>query len=182
MMSLANKISIGRILLAPGVVASLLYYDPQHDGLRYVALALFLLGVCSDAVDGFIARSQQQQSQLGTVLDPIADKLLVVSALISLSAIRALPEGMRVPGWFNLIVISRDVVVIVGTMLLFAFTGKFSVKPSWLGKWTIAMQMAVVPAALLEWPIKPVALGVAAILTILSGIGYLREGTRMLGA
>ncbi|MBI2885354.1 MAG: CDP-alcohol phosphatidyltransferase family protein [Candidatus Omnitrophica bacterium] len=181
-MNLANRLSLARLLLAPCVVASLLYYDAQHEQFRYLALACFLAGMLLDAADGFIARFQHQQSQLGTVLDPIADKLLIISALISLSTIRALPDAMRVPGWFNLIVISRDVVVIVGTMLLFAFTGKFTVKTSWLGKCTIAAQMAVVPVALLGWPIKPLVLGVAAVLTVLSGLGYLRLGMRVLDA
>jgi CDP-diacylglycerol--glycerol-3-phosphate 3-phosphatidyltransferase/cardiolipin synthase len=180
-MSLANKISVMRILLAPCIVASLVYYTPARDGLRFLALGLFLLGVLSDALDGFIARSQRQQSQLGTVLDPIADKLLILSALISLSTIRALPEWMRIPAWFNLIVISRDVVLVVGTMLIFGFTGKLTIKPSRLGKWTIAAQMLVVTTVLVGLPMKTGLLVVVAALTIVSGISYLRMGTRLLG-
>ena len=180
-MSLANKISLVRILLAPCIVASLVYYQPSRDGLRYLSLSLFLLGVVSDAVDGFVARSKHQQSQLGILLDPIADKLLIISALISLSTIRALPEWMRIPAWFNLIVISRDVMLVAGTILIFGLTGKLSVQPSRLGKWTVAAQMLVVPTVLLRLPIKMEALLVAAVLTVLSGIGYVRMGTRVLG-
>ncbi len=180
-MSLANKISLVRILLAPCIVASLVYYQPSRDGLRYVSLSLFLLGVVSDAVDGFVARSKRQQSQLGILLDPIADKLLIVSALISLSTIRALPEWMRIPAWFNLIVISRDVMLVAGTILIFGLTGKLSVQPSRLGKWAVAAQMLVVPTVLLRLPIKMEVLLVAAVLTVLSGIGYIRVGTRVLG-
>lgn len=180
-MSLANKISIFRILLAPCLVASLVYYDPSRDGLRYLSLWLFLVGVFSDAIDGFIARSQQQQSQLGTLLDPIADKLLILSALISLSTIRALPDWMRIPAWFNLIVISRDVILVAGTIVIFGLTGKIAVQPSRLGKWTIAAQMLVVPAVLLRLPMKMEVLLLAAALTILSGIGYIRMGARLLG-
>jgi CDP-diacylglycerol--glycerol-3-phosphate 3-phosphatidyltransferase/cardiolipin synthase len=179
-MSLANKISIFRILLVPCIVASLVYYQPSRDGLRYLSLGLFLIGIFSDAVDGFVARSKHQQSQLGIVLDPIADKLLILSVLISLSTIRALPEWMRIPAWFNLIVISRDVLLIVGTLLIFGLTGKIVVKPSWLGKWTIAAQMLVVPTVLLGLPIKMALLVLTAVLTIVSGIGYIRMGTQLL--
>ncbi len=181
-MNLADKISLLRILLAPCVVASLVYYQPGREVLRFVALALFLIGMLSDAVDGFIARSQRQQSQLGTILDPLADKFLILSALISLSTIHALPEWMRIPAWFNLIVISRDVVLVAGTLLIFAFTNQWSVRPSRLGKWTILAQMLVIPTALLGLPGKGVLLIVAAALTIVSGIGYLRMGTKVLGA
>ncbi|MBI3321736.1 MAG: CDP-alcohol phosphatidyltransferase family protein, partial [Candidatus Omnitrophica bacterium] len=77
-MSLANKVSIFRILLVPGIVASLLYYHPERDGLRFLALGLFLVGITSDALDGLIARRQNQQTELGTLLDPIADKFLIL--------------------------------------------------------------------------------------------------------
>lgn len=179
-MSLANRISLFRILLAPCVVASLVYYRPDRDGLRYVSLALFLVGIVSDALDGFIARSKRQQSQLGTLLDPIADKLLILSALISLSTIRALPDWMRIPAWFNLIVITRDAILVAGTILIFALTGKITVKPSWLGKAAAVAQMLVIPTVLLHLPIKWEVLSVTAILTVCSGVGYVRAGMRLL--
>lgn len=180
-MSLANKISLLRILLVPCFVASLVYYTPERDGLRFLSLAIFLIGIATDAVDGYIARSQRQQSQLGTLLDPLADKLLILSALISLSTIRALPEWMRIPAWFNLIVISRDAVLVTGTLLIFSFTGQWSVNPSRLGKWTIAAQMVVIPTVLLGLPFKPGLLVLVAVMTVISGLSYLRVGTRLLG-
>jgi len=179
-MSLANKISLGRILLVPGIVASLVYYSPSRDGLRYVALVLFVLGILSDAADGFVARSKRQQSQLGTILDPIADKFLILGTLISLSTIRGLPSWMRIPAWFNLIVISRDALLVTGTMLLFAFTGKISVQPNRLGKWTVVAQMAVIPAVLLNWPWKLTVFILAAAMTIISSMSYLRLGAKLL--
>ena len=129
-MSLANKISIFRILLAPGIVASLVYYHPDRDGLRFVALGLFLIGIASDAIDGYLARRHNQQTELGTLLDPIADKFLILSTLISCATIQGLPAWMRVPAWFNLIVISRDVLLVAGTMVLFAMHGRWNVRPS----------------------------------------------------
>ena len=180
-MSLANKISIFRILLVPGIVACLLYYAPDRDALRFLALTLFIVGVASDAVDGFIARHHNQQTQLGTLLDPVADKLLILSTLISCSIIRGLPEWMRIPAWFNLIVISRDTLLVIGSVVLFAIKGRWSVRPSWLGKWATAAQMLVIPSVLLGLPVKDPLLAVAAVLTVLSLVGYVRMGIRTLG-
>lgn len=179
-MSLANKISLFRILLAPCLVASLVYYHPSRDGLRYVTLALFVTGILTDALDGFIARATHQQSQLGALLDPVADKFLILSTLVSLSMIHGLPGWMRVPAWFNLIVFSRDAILLAGIALIFASTGRLSIRPSRLGKATIVAQMLVIPVVLLQWPLKPAALTLAAVLSVVSGIGYLRTGVRLL--
>jgi cardiolipin synthase len=182
-MSLPNKISIFRILLAPVVVACLVYYHPERDWLRFLALGLFSIGVVSDAVDGFLARVHRQQTELGALLDPIADKSLILSALISCSVIRGLPVWMRIPAWFNLLVISRDVLLVAGTLVLFAMKGQWSVRPSWIGKSTTVAQMLVIPAVLLGSPpaLTQTLLGVAATLTALSAISYVRTGFRVLG-
>ena len=180
-MSLANKISVFRILLVPGIIAALVYYHPSRDGLRFVALGLFTIGIASDAIDGFLARRHNQQTELGTLLDPIADKCLILSALISCSAIHGLPDWMRVPAWFNLVVISRDVLLIAGSVVLFTINGRWSVRPSWLGKWTTFTQMLVIPAVLLGLPIKTWFVAIAATLTVLSAIHYIRAGIRALG-
>jgi len=180
-MSLANKVSIFRILLVPAIVASLLYYHPQRDWLRFVALGLFILGIVSDAIDGFLARWQHQQTELGTLLDPIADKFLILSALISCSIIRGLPAWMRIPAWFNLVVISRDVLLVAGSVVLFALQGRWSVRPSRLGKWATFLQMLVIPAVLLGLPLKQPLVVAAALLTVLSAVSYVRMGIRVLG-
>jgi len=180
-MSLANKISILRILLVPAIVASLVYYHPERDGLRYLTLGLFVVGMATDALDGLIARTQGQQSQLGTLLDPLADKLLILSTLISCSVIHGLPDWMRIPAWFNLLVISRDVLIVSGTIVIFAMQGTWRVRPSWLGKWATFAQMLVIPIVLLGLPAKMPLLIVAAILTAFSAINYVRFGIRILG-
>ncbi|MBI2495707.1 MAG: CDP-alcohol phosphatidyltransferase family protein [Candidatus Omnitrophica bacterium] len=180
-MSLANKVSVFRILLVPAIVASLLYYHPHRDWLRFVALGLFVLGIASDAIDGFLARWQNQQTELGTLLDPIADKFLILSALISCSTIEGLPAWMRIPAWFNLVVISRDVLLVAGTVVLFAIQGRWSVRPSRLGKWATFAQMLVIPAVLLGLPLKTPLVVIAAILSVLSAVSYVRMGIRVLG-
>ncbi len=180
-MSLANKISIFRILLVPVIVAALLYYHPGRDWMRFVAFGLFLIGMVSDAVDGMIARLHQQQTELGTLLDPIADKSLILGTLISCSVIRGLPEFMRIPAWFNLLVISRDVLLVAGAIVLFAMKGRWNVQPSLLGKWTTAAQMLVIPTVLLGLPGKSLLLNVAAAFTVASAATYVRSGIRALG-
>lgn len=180
-MSLANKISIFRILLVPGIIASLVYYHPDRDGLRFLALGLFAVGMVSDALDGFIARTHGQQSQLGTLLDPIADKLLILSTLISCSVIQGLPSWMRIPAWFNLIVITRDALLVTGTMVIFFFQGRWHVRPSRLGKWATCGQMLVIPMVLLGLPTALPTIFVAAALTVASAIHYVRVGIRVLG-
>ena len=180
-MNLANRISVFRILLVPAIVASLVYYHPSRDWLRFLALALFAVGMISDALDGYVARRQKQQTQLGTLLDPIADKSLILAALITCSVVHGLPAWMRVPAWFNLVVISRDVLLITGAVVLFAIQGRWTVQPSRTGKWTTAVQMAVIPTVLLGLPFKIPLLIVAALLTVCSAIGYVRTGARVLG-
>ncbi len=177
---LPNTISIGRILLAPAIVASLLYYHPERDWLRFLALGLFLVGVVSDAIDGFLARRHNQQTELGTLLDPIADKTLILSTLVSCSVIHGLPDALRIPAWFNLIVISRDILLIAGTVVLFVITGRWSVRPNRLGKWTTCAQMIVIPTVLLGLPIKLPLVTIAAVLTVCSAIAYVRIGSRAL--
>ena len=169
-----------RPMALPGIVACLLYYAPHRDSLRFLALGLFLLGMASDAVDGFLARRYHQRTELGTILDPIADKCLILGTLISCSAIRGLPLTMKIPAWFNVVVISRDAVLIVGTLLLFALRGQWNVQPSRLGKWTTFLQMLVIPTVLLGLTMKTPLLILAATLTVLSGMSYFRVGIRLL--
>lgn len=180
-MSLANRISILRILLVPGIIASLVYYHPDRDGLRFLTLGLFAVGMVSDALDGFIARTHGQQSQLGTLLDPIADKLLILSTLISCSVIQGLPASMRIPAWFNLVVITRDALIVTGTIVIFFLQGRWHVQPSRLGKWATFGQMLVIPMVLLGLPLKTPIIIAAAVLTTVSAVHYVRVGIRVLG-
>ncbi len=181
-LNLPNKISIFRLLLVPGIVASLVYYHPERDSFRFVALGLFLIGIISDAADGFLARLNHQQTELGALLDPIADKALILGTLISCSVIHGLPEWMRLPAWFNLIVISRDALLVTGGTVLFMIQGRWTVRPNWVGKATTCAQMMVIPAALLGLPIKLPLVILAASLTVLSAVLYIRVGIRTLGA
>jgi cardiolipin synthase (CMP-forming) len=180
-MSLANKISLFRILLVPAFVVCLLYYRPGvSEWLRYLAVGLFALGVVTDAVDGYVARVGHQASRLGAILDPAADKLFLVTAFLSLSLISSLPEAYRLPAWVPILVLSRDLIIVLGWLLIVLVTGELQAKPSRVGKYTTFFQMITIVSVLLGLPFARIVLGVAMVLTVLSGIGYLRRGNRML--
>lgn len=179
-MNLANKISIGRILLIPFFVAAILYYRPESDYLRFVALTIFTLGVISDAVDGYLARNRGQRSKLGVYLDPIADKLLLITAFICLSMVNSFPAELRLPPWVPLIVISRDIIIVLGSVIIHLITQKLEIIPSKLGKATTVFQMMTIICVLLQLPYSFIVWDVAVLFTILSGMGYIRRGSRLL--
>ena len=180
-MSLANKLSLFRILLVPAFVLCLLYYRPgELERLRYLAVALFLIGVVTDAVDGYVARAERQATRLGSILDPAADKLFLVAAFLSLSLISTLPQQYRLPAWVPIVVISRDLLIVSGWLLIVLITGDLQAVPSRLGKATTFLQMLTIVSVLLGFSFSRFVLGTAMVLTILSGIGYMRYGNRVL--
>ena len=180
-MSLANKLSIFRILLVPGFILCLLYYRPEdREFLRYLAVTLFIVGVVTDAVDGYIARVGKQATRLGAILDPAADKLLLVTAFLSLNLISGLPAEFRIPPWAVILVLSRDLILVLGWLLVALVTGDLETRPSRLGKLTTLFQMLTIVSILLKFPHSREILFVAMILTILSGVSYLRRGNRLL--
>ena len=181
-MSLANKLSLFRILLVPGFVLCLVYYRPaEAEGLRYLAVLLFALAVVTDAVDGYLARAEHQASRLGAILDPAADKLLLVTAYLSLSLLRTLPEEYRLPAWVPILVLSRDLIIVLGWLLIVLVTGDLQAIPSRLGKATTFFQMLTIVSVLLfGLPFTRPILWTAMGLTVLSGIGYLRRGNQLL--
>ncbi|MBI3615320.1 MAG: CDP-alcohol phosphatidyltransferase family protein [Candidatus Omnitrophica bacterium] len=181
-MSLANKLSLFRILLVPAFVVSLLYYRPgELEFLRYLAVAIFSLGVVTDAVDGYVARAEHQATRLGAILDPAADKLLLVTAFLSLSLINTLPPVYRLPAWVPILVLSRDLIIVLGWLLIVLVTGDLQAMPSRLGKATTLFQMlAIIGVLILGFPTAKFILWIAMALTVLSGIGYMRRGNRLL--
>jgi len=173
-LTLANRLTILRILMTPVIILLLLY---KQVG---AALALFVLAGITDGLDGFVARSRGQRTALGMVLDPVADKLLLMSTVIVLSVLKELPW------WFTIIVVSRDVILIGGAFILYMFVGRISLPPSWLGKLTAGFQILTVLLAMLDnfmpslrCAILPVAV-VAMACTIGSGLQYVYRGSRLL--
>ena len=166
-----------------------------RDWERFTAIFVFLLASASDGLDGYVARHYNQRSQLGVVLDPIADKGLLLAAIITLSFSNWTYEF---PIWFPVLVITRDAVILIGTTLLHYLVGKVEVKPSWMGKTATALQMTAIAMVLLQWNFfaHTVQIGdqtiefgfldipvtLAGIFTLISGIGYVMDGIRQFQA
>lgn len=125
------------------VFVSLLFYQ------RFVlALAVFVVAGVTDGLDGLLARRFNQKSQLGTILDPIADKLMLVTAFVVLSMRSVFPQPvpshLPIPFWVTVAVISRDVFILVGAAAINVVTGFRSFRPSMLGKINTVIQIGAI--------------------------------------
>lgn len=182
MINLPNKITILRVLLVPFFVASLVYYSPQKDYLRFIALAIFIAAVITDGLDGYLARLKNQKTVLGTIIDPIADKILLLSAFISLAFIKSLPEAVRLPAWVLIIVISRDSIILIGSGLIYITGGNFEIRPNVYGKITTFLQMLTIISLLLLLPFSRILWSLMVAFTIISGVVYITRGSRLLNS
>lgn len=179
-MGLANKITIVRILLVPFLLTALFYYKPEYDFLRFIALGIFFICGLTDAVDGYVARRYYQKTKLGSILDPLADKLLILTAFLSLSVIENIPAASRIPPWLTIMVISRDAIILLGAAIIFLMISDIEIKPSLLGKATTFFQMLTVVAALLQIGLVSILWWLTAFFTISSGLGYIWRGMKIL--
>src|SRR5436305_9192557 len=159
-MTTANKITLVRIGMIPVFVALAIYYgggiqrgQPQ-EWQRFAAIIVFLVAAASDGLDGYVARRYNQRSSLGVILDPIADKGLLLSGIITLSISNwseVDPLYGRFPAWFPVLVISRDAVILVGAAILHYLIGnKMKVKPHWTGKVATVAQMCAIAWVMLQ--------------------------------
>ncbi|MCX5712029.1 MAG: CDP-alcohol phosphatidyltransferase family protein [Candidatus Omnitrophica bacterium] len=180
-MNFANKISTFRILSVPFFVAALVYYTPEKDYLRIIALVIFILAVVSDAVDGYIARKSKQKSAAGMILDPLGDKMLLVSAFICLTLKKEL--ALTFPLWVMLIVISRDIIILLGVLVINMIKQNIDISPTKWGKLTTTFQMSAALVVLLQlrWAAN-IFWWLAVIFTVISGVDYIRRGFKTLYA
>ncbi len=181
-MTLANKITIARILLVPVFVLALLrYLGGGGEGWRWAALGVFALAALGDGLDGFVARRFNQKTDMGAVLDPVADKLLLVLGLVILT-LNTSPRLDRIPLWLAGTVLGRDVTLLVLGVLVYFLTGHVTVRPHFIGKTATVLQMACVIWALLKGPTQWLfwLAAAAAVLTAFSGLIYLRDGFRLI--
>jgi CDP-diacylglycerol--glycerol-3-phosphate 3-phosphatidyltransferase len=192
-MTTANKITVVRILMIPVFVTMAIYYGQSIqrgaplEWQRFTAIAIFLVAAVSDGLDGYVARRYKQRSTLGAILDPIADKGLLLSAIITLSISNWSdidPEYGRFPAWFPVLVITRDAVILVGAGVLHLLNGKVQVKPSWTGKVATVLQMAAIAWVMLQLHFLSLLYIViaAGVFTFISGIIYVMDGVRQLQA
>jgi cardiolipin synthase len=157
-----------------------MYYSPDKEYLRFLALGIFILAVISDAVDGYVARKAKLQSKAGMILDPLGDKLLLMGAFIFLSPMSKFT--ITFPLWVTLIVISRDLIILLGTMVIYMVKQKIDIHPTKWGKLTTTFQMSSAIAVLLQLKFTYVLWWIAVFFTIISGTDYVMRGFKILYA
>ena len=175
-MNLPNALTLIRILLIPLFVILLISKSFQ------VALIIFVIAGITDALDGFIARIWHHHTDLGSYLDPIADKLLLASAFVTLAILHIIPS------WLTVIVISRDILIALGFWVLTMTNHKPKVEPRYTSKITTVFQIltiiwALLSVSVLHWRFEslfPIFIRLTAFFTILSGVHYIYIGNKLL--
>jgi cardiolipin synthase len=175
-MNLPNLITIFRILLIPVFINLLIY------GYQGWALTVFLAASLTDGLDGLIARLANQRTKLGTYLDPLADKLLLTASFLTLAILKLIPI------WAAVIVVSRDLILILGALILHLTQASQEISPTFLGKSTTVVQLGYIVLILLIavfdgstvslLPVLALTIG----LTVFSGLHYIYRGIRHLNS
>ena len=177
-MNIPNFLSLLRIILVPLLVIFLINKAFLNALILFTALGV------TDALDGFLARILKQQTVLGSYLDPIADKILITSCFLALAILKV------IPGWLAVIVISRDVIILLGISVLSIMSVSFEIQPLFVSKVTTALQIAAVffamvfktlPGSLMIDQVWLITLyWLTALFTIVSGFQYVARGFRMI--
>lgn len=180
-LTIPNLLTFMRMALIP-VFASLLFY-----GYSTTALIVFFIAGVSDGVDGFVARKFKQESELGTILDPIADKLLMTVAFIILTMPNVLQptRHLPVPFWVTAAVIGRDILILTVAWAINVMTGFRGFKPSWLGKLSTLVQVIAVTLILIAavfdvWFYLPTVYTIVVALAFFSGVHYIFHIARLM--
>jgi len=144
-----NRITLVRLMLvAPFVM--LMQRQQATRAYRYVALGIFVAMALSDLLDGVLARRLKRVTRLGAILDPLADKTLIICAAVLLSLPGSAVAGARLPHWVAVAIVGKDLWVLVGFIVVFLLTGSVRVQPTRFGKACTAAQLAMVLAVLLS--------------------------------
>lgn len=166
-LNLPNGLTFLRLLLTPLIVLFLL------EGAFSWAFVVFLMAGITDGLDGYFARSLRERTEFGRVLDPLADKILLGSSFLTLALVGHLPMWLAVVG------VGRDLVLIIGSCILYAASGRLGYPPSPVGKLSSGLQVLTVLAAMIvakeDAALRLLILGTAAV-TVLSGLEYTYRG------
>jgi cardiolipin synthase len=180
-LTLPNLLSVFRILLVPVFLWSLL------NKKAFAALVIFFLAGLTDVLDGFTARIWHQQSKLGTILDPAADKLLMVTSYVVLT-LPSVASPNFIPIWLTLAVFARDLLIVTGAFIAYLSWGQTTFTPSLLGKISTICQVGTVFLVLLlnfyrvtAWPVDAVYY-LTLLTTLASGVNYFIYGLQTLRA
>jgi len=185
-MTTANKVTIVRILMIPVFIVQILYYYKTGNEVhRFLGLLCFAVAAILDGVDGYIARRYNQRSELGAILDPLADKLLLISGIVLVSLHS--PPGLRIvpiPLWVTATILSRDALLLIGMVVIQMICGRATARPRITGKVATVLQMIMVLWTLLRWDARwlPWWTTSAAVCTGMSGVMYVWDGMRQLSA
>lgn len=187
-MTTANKVTIIRILLIPFFVVETIYFVRTGNEFHWLlAVLLFASTAILDGVDGYIARHYKQISELGKILDPLADKLLLVSGIVLLSFNNE-PYLRQIPLWLTGTIIGRDLLLAIGAVVIHLVVGKLTVRPRITGKVATVFQMLMVIWILLRWDtlfherLLQLWIYGAGIFTAVSFIFYVFDGMKQLSA
>ena len=187
-MTTANKVTILRMLLIPFFVVEAIYYvKTGKEIFRFLSMLAFVIAAVCDGVDGYIARRYDQRSELGAILDPLADKLLLMSGIILFSFDNE-PRFGSIPLWLTGTIVGRDLLLLGGWIVIHLTVGKVTVRPRMIGKMATVLQMICIMWLLLKWdadrsPAWFVGWTCAAALcTGISGLLYVWDGMKQLGA
>jgi CDP-diacylglycerol--glycerol-3-phosphate 3-phosphatidyltransferase len=187
-MTLATKITVSRLFMVPiFAVFAIRYGLGTSSGLplefdKWAAICFFTLAAVSDGIDGWIARRFHQTSELGAFLDPIADKAIVLTAVLTLTFFDWGEIGWRIPYWFTAIVVVRDCFILGGIRYLYFAKKKVVMRPHWTGKASTLSLFIVLGWVMLQvTAIHPhIPCGLAAVFVLLSFYEYFRQGMRIL--
>lgn len=170
-LTLANQITILRILLIPVVVIGMLERMPGW------AYGILIFSMLTDFLDGVAARQRGERTRLGAFLDPMADKLLLTSVFITLTFLR------QIPTWVFVVVFARDMLIVLGWSVIYILTGSSDIKPRPLGKATTVAQMSTALACMIALPIGITNwfIWITMALTIGSAFDYVYVGQKRLG-
>lgn len=137
-MSIPNVVTLGRVILVP-----VIFWLLVSGNTRWAFFAFVLAGV-SDLVDGFLAKRFQLETELGAYLDPLADKLLIVSIYVALGVARELPS------WLVIMVVSRDILIVLGVVLAWMVGRLLTIRPLLISKWNTAAQLVLAALVLAD--------------------------------
>lgn len=175
-MNLPNKLTMLRVILVPFFVAALLYEGGTNQALRYGALVIFIVASLTDLLDGKIARKYNLVTNFGKFMDPLADKLLVCSALICMI------ELGQIPSWMVIIIIGRE--FIISGFRLVASDNGVVIAASYWGKFKTTSQMVAVILMILNIPalawLTTAFIWIALALTIISLVDYIAKNHKIL--
>jgi cardiolipin synthase (CMP-forming) len=175
-MNVANQLTLLRIFLVPTFLGCLLYWTPERDYLISVAFVIFTLAAITDAMDGYLAKRLRIKTRIGSFLDPLADKFLLLTAYTVLTFSFHIPSPIHIPVWLTLLVIFRDLLILTGAGLIYMLNTRLDPRPNFLGKITTVVQMLTIMIVLLNLPrgLINVSFLITGLFTLISGASYIR--------